>query len=71
MSRQVDIIMPREQINYEQAPARFPEGTLERIEAVLTEGESRSEFIRKAVETELRKRERKHAALEAEKKRKK
>jgi hypothetical protein len=50
--------MPREQINFEQAPARFPEGTLKRIKTVLSEGESITAFIREAVETLLRKRER-------------
>ncbi len=50
--------MGRKQINYEQTVGRFPEGTLERIDAVLNEGEKQSDFIRKAVEPELRKRER-------------
>jgi metal-responsive CopG/Arc/MetJ family transcriptional regulator len=49
----------RPQINHEQTPARFPEGTLERIDAALDEGENRSDFIREAVEKELRRRERK------------
>lgn len=42
----------------EQTPARFPAGTLARIEAVLEEGEPRSSFIREAVERELTRRER-------------
>jgi metal-responsive CopG/Arc/MetJ family transcriptional regulator len=49
--------MGRKQINAEQAPARFPFGTLDRIDAVLDDGENRSEFIRVAVEKELKRRE--------------
>jgi len=40
----------------EQTPARFPEGTLARIDAVLVKGESRSDFLAKAAEAEIRKR---------------
>lgn len=47
----------RKQINHEQTPARFPEGTLARIDAVLSDKEKRSDFIRVAVEAELEKRE--------------
>ena len=50
--------MGRKQINHEQMPARFPEGTLERIDAVLAEGEKRADLIRAAVERELKRRER-------------
>jgi hypothetical protein len=46
----------RKQINYEQTPARFPEGTLARIDAVLIGGENRSGFIRIAVEKEIARR---------------
>jgi hypothetical protein len=57
-----DIIYPlgmgRKQINHEQTPARFPEGTLDRIDAVLEEGENRSDLIREAVDRELKRRER-------------
>jgi hypothetical protein len=49
--------MGRKQINHEQTPARFPEGTLDRIDAILEEGEGRADFIRKAVEKELKRRE--------------
>lgn len=49
--------MGRRQINHEQTPARFPEGTLERIDAVLDEGEKRSDLIREAVDREIKKRE--------------
>jgi hypothetical protein len=49
--------MGRKQINHEQMPARFPEGTLERMDAVLEDGEKRADLIREAVERELRRRE--------------
>lgn len=39
--------------------ARFPEGTFERIEAVLADDEDRTDFVRAAVERELKRRERK------------
>jgi hypothetical protein len=48
----------RPRINDEQTPARFPGGTLARIDAVLSEGEKRSDFIREAVERELKRRSR-------------
>jgi len=38
--------------------ARFPEGTFDRIEAVLAENEDRTDFVREAVEKELKRRER-------------
>lgn len=47
----------RKKINDEQTPARFPEGTLDRIDAVLDLKEKRSDFIRLAVERELHRRE--------------
>jgi len=50
--------MGRKQINHEQTPARFPEGTLERIDSVLEEGEKRSDLIREAVDREIKRRER-------------
>lgn len=49
--------MGRKQINHEQTPARFAEGTLARIDAALAAGESRTGFIRQAVERELERRE--------------
>jgi hypothetical protein len=48
----------RIKINDEQTPARFPAGTLERIDALLAEKEKRSDFIREAVEREIKRRER-------------
>lgn len=43
----------------EDMQARFPEGTFDRIEAALDEGEDRTDFVRIAVERELKRRERK------------
>jgi len=48
--------MGRKRINDEQTPARFPAGTLERIDAALADGEKRSDLIREAVERELKRR---------------
>jgi len=47
----------RKRINGEQTPARFADGTLARIDAVLADKEKRSDFIRDAVESELKRRE--------------
>ena len=47
----------RPQINHEQTPARFPEGTLARIDEALDEDEGRADFIRTSVERELKRRE--------------
>ncbi|WP_443021591.1 YlcI/YnfO family protein [Sphingobium sp. AntQ-1] len=47
----------RPRINGEKTMARFPDGTLGRIKAVLREGENQSDFLRDAVELELRRRE--------------
>jgi hypothetical protein len=49
-------LVGRPKINDEQTPARFPAGTLARIDAVLSDGEKRSDFIREAVERELKRR---------------
>lgn len=50
--------MGRKRINEEEAPARFPAGTLARIRAVLGEEEGQAEFIRGAVEREIKRRAR-------------
>jgi hypothetical protein len=42
----------------EDMQARFPEGTFERIAVVLKDTEDRTEFVRIAVENELKRRER-------------
>jgi metal-responsive CopG/Arc/MetJ family transcriptional regulator len=49
----------RKRINQEQMPARFPAGTLARIDAVLDPetNEKRSDMVREAVERELKRRE--------------
>jgi hypothetical protein len=52
--------MGRKLINHEQTPARFPAGTLARIDAVLEDGEKRADLLREAVERELKRRERTH-----------
>jgi hypothetical protein len=49
--------MGRPRINREQTPARFPLGTLARIDAALGDDEKRADFIRKAVERELERRQ--------------
>lgn len=51
------VAMGRKQINEEQMPARLPEGSLARIDAVLEDKESRAGFLRTAVERELKRRE--------------
>lgn len=48
----------RTRINDEQTPARFPAGTLARVDAVLADKEKRSDFMREAVEREIKRRER-------------
>lgn len=49
--------MGRHRINGEQTMARFRDGTLERIKAVLRGGEKQADFIRGAVEREIARRE--------------
>lgn len=41
----------------EDMQARFPAGTFKRIEAVAAEDENRTDFVRAAVERELKRRE--------------
>ena len=43
----------------EDMQARFAKGTFDRIAAVLSDGEERTDFVREAVERELKRRERK------------
>lgn len=50
--------MGRKKLWAEDMQARFPEGTFERIEAALEDGEDRTDFVRVAVERELKRRER-------------
>jgi hypothetical protein len=56
----------RKRINDEEMPARFPSGTLARLDALLEEKEKRADFIRKAVEIEIRRREQFREAVEHE-----
>jgi metal-responsive CopG/Arc/MetJ family transcriptional regulator len=56
----------RKRINDEEMPARFPSGTLARLDALLEQKEKRSDFIRKAVEIEIRRREVIRDAVERE-----
>jgi len=51
----------RKRINDEQIPGRFPAGTLARMDAVLDEKEKRADLIRKAIERELQRREKREA----------
>jgi hypothetical protein len=51
------IAMGRKKLWSEDMQARFPEGTFERIEAVLEDSEDRTDFLRAAVERELKRRE--------------
>ncbi|WP_158228579.1 YlcI/YnfO family protein [Sinorhizobium fredii] len=48
--------MGRKKTNFEQMPARFPDGTFERIDAVLEPDETRTDFLRGAVEREIKRR---------------
>ena len=51
----------RKKTNHEQMPGRFPEGTFDRIDAVLDPGENRADFLRVAVDKEVQRRERRLA----------
>jgi hypothetical protein len=48
--------MGRKKLWYENVQARFPQGTLARIKRVLAIKEDRTDFIRIAVERELKRR---------------
>lgn len=54
--------MGRRQINHEEINARFPAGTLARVDALLEPKEKRADFIREAVSSEIKKRERRTSA---------
>jgi hypothetical protein len=51
--------MARAKLWEEDMQARFPKGTFKRIKAVLDDGEDRTDFVREAVERELRRRQKK------------
>jgi hypothetical protein len=42
--------------NFDQIPGRFPDGTIERIDAVRNDGETRTAFLQAAVEGEIARR---------------
>ncbi len=48
----------------EDMQARFPTGTFDRIEAVLSDNEDRTDFVRDAVDRELGRRERASAHVQ-------
>jgi hypothetical protein len=50
----------------EDMQARFSAGTFKRIKAVLTDDEDRTDFVRAAVERELKRRERRSLPREGE-----
>ena len=50
--------MGRKKLWSEDMQARFPAGTFDRIDAVREDGEDRTDFVRAAVERELKRRER-------------
>lgn len=54
--------MGRKKLWAEDMQARFQAGTFERIEAVLEEGEYRMDFVRAAVERELKRREKRKSS---------
>lgn len=49
--------MARQKINHESTTARFPMGTLERMEAILDKYEGKADFIRDAVLAKIKMRE--------------
>lgn len=49
--------MARAKINHESTTARFPNGTLARMDAVLDRYEGKADFIRDAVLTKIKMRE--------------
>lgn len=57
--------MGRAKTNAEQMPARFVEGTFDRIDAVRGE-QNRMDFVREAVEREIARRERAKARIKAD-----
>lgn len=48
----------QKRINHEQMPARFPEGTMARMDEVLEPGEKRADLLRVAVDREIKRRDR-------------
>ena len=54
--------MGRKKMWAEDMVARFVEGTFKRLDAVRKEDEDRTDFVREAVERELKRRERRERA---------
>jgi hypothetical protein len=54
--------MGRKKMWAEDMVARFAEGTFKRMDAVRNDGEDRTDFVREAVERELKRRERRERA---------
>ena len=54
--------MPRVKKYFERMLTWLPEGTTARIDAVLVSTEDRADFVREAIERELKRRERRVAA---------
>lgn len=52
--------MGRTKLWAERMHVTLPEGAKERIDAVLEEGEDRLEFVRKAIEREIKRRSKAH-----------
>ncbi|NQE62983.1 hypothetical protein E1H18_3239 [Caulobacter sp. RHG1] len=48
----------RTKVNFEQMAARFPEGTLARMDDARRADETRTAFVQEAVENEIKRRER-------------
>ncbi len=46
----------RPKLNFDQIAGRFPEGTIDRIDAVRKAGETRTAFLQQAVEEEIARR---------------
>lgn len=66
LTQQTSSVMPRRMGRKKQwaedMQARFPQGTFERIAAVLGDGEDRTDFVRGAVDRELKRREKQPAS---------
>jgi hypothetical protein len=57
----------RKRINEEEMPARFPKGTLAQVDGLLSAKEKRADFIRAAVDREIRRRKLRRAATAVKK----
>lgn len=55
----------RPKLNYDQIPGRFPQGTIDRIDAVRVNDETRTAFLQVAVEAEIARRSRRLRSAKA------